>query len=72
MDEFSDAVIDEMKRRIQTDGELLASIATIEEINSRKWDIDFITRFHEAGGDNHSGNSWQAVCGVACKILRGN
>jgi hypothetical protein len=69
-DESSEAMLHQMKQRIQTDAELLASMATIEEINDHKWNIDFITRFVEAGGDNHSGNSWQAVCGLACKILR--
>ena len=69
-DEFDQMRLDAMNKRIQSDGELLATIANVEEVVNGQFDMELIRRFHSAGGDKgHSGASWGVVRNIAYHIL---
>lgn len=59
----------EFDEQISRDGELLAGIATFEEVQADESGVE--ERFLAAGGsDSHSGYSWGCVKSVAALLLK--
>lgn len=59
----------EMDEQITSDGELLAAIATMDELEADESEL--YTRLAAAGGDHgHSGYSWGCVKNVASVLLK--
>lgn len=59
----------ELDQRITTDGELLATLITPDDLGKDEPD-DLWERFIEAGGTEHSYGSFECVKGVASVLIR--